>query len=122
VYLFGACVTSWKQVSGDEVLYVRPDAVFDKSKPISGGIPHCFPQFGPGKIQQVRRAARCGACVVPVCMHMPWVRHTGHAGSSQPGLVHSTAQRGPAAPRRSVHTAQPCQVCAKPCTLSPDPP
>lgn len=32
------------QVSGDEVLYVRPDAVFDKSKPISGGIPHCFPQ------------------------------------------------------------------------------
>ena len=27
-----------------QVLYVRPDAVFDKSKPISGGIPHCFPQ------------------------------------------------------------------------------
>jgi glucose-6-phosphate 1-epimerase len=25
--------------------------VFDKSKPISGGIPHCFPQFGPGAIQ-----------------------------------------------------------------------
>jgi D-hexose-6-phosphate mutarotase len=44
VYLFGATVTSWKQPSGDEVLYVRPDAVFDKSKPISGGIPHCFPQ------------------------------------------------------------------------------
>ncbi|KAJ9513908.1 hypothetical protein QJQ45_020994, partial [Haematococcus lacustris] len=38
--------------SGDEVLYVRPDAVFDKSKPISGGIPHCFPQFGPGPMQQ----------------------------------------------------------------------
>jgi glucose-6-phosphate 1-epimerase len=39
-------VCSWKQASGDEVLYVRPDAVFDKSKPISGGIPHCFPQVG----------------------------------------------------------------------------
>jgi len=52
IYLHGACVTSWKQPSGDEVLYVRPDAVFDKSKPISGGIPHCFPQFGPGKMQQ----------------------------------------------------------------------
>ncbi|CAD7702986.1 unnamed protein product [Ostreobium quekettii] len=52
VYLFGACVTSWKQSSGDEVLFVRPDAKFDKSKPISGGIPICFPQFGPGKIQQ----------------------------------------------------------------------
>jgi len=52
IYLYGACITSWKQPSGDEVLYVRPDAVFDKSKPISGGIPHCFPQFGPGAIQQ----------------------------------------------------------------------
>jgi glucose-6-phosphate 1-epimerase len=52
VYLFGGAVCSWKQASGDEVLYVRPDAVFDKSKPISGGIPHCFPQFGPGEMQQ----------------------------------------------------------------------
>ncbi|WPT18154.1 hypothetical protein PSENEW3_00006155 [Picochlorum sp. SENEW3] len=52
ITLFGGCVTSWKQASGDEVLYIRPDAVFDKSKPISGGIPHCFPQFGPGEMQQ----------------------------------------------------------------------
>lgn len=37
VYLFGATICSWKQATGDEVLYVRPDAVFDKSKPISGG-------------------------------------------------------------------------------------
>lgn len=44
VTLFGGCVTSWKTASGDEVLYIRPDAVFDKSKPISGGIPHCWPQ------------------------------------------------------------------------------
>eukprot|EP00891_Asterochloris_glomerata_P002420 jgi/Astpho2/2420/Aster-05671 len=47
VYLYGACVVSWMQPSGDEVLYTRPDAKFDKSKPISGGIPHCFPVFGP---------------------------------------------------------------------------
>jgi glucose-6-phosphate 1-epimerase len=52
VYLFGGAVNSWTQPSGDEVLYVRPDAVFDKSKPISGGIPHCFPQFGPGPLPQ----------------------------------------------------------------------
>jgi glucose-6-phosphate 1-epimerase len=53
VYLFGAVVGSWTQPTGDEVLYVRPDAVFDKSKPISGGVPHCFPQFGPSdKMQQ----------------------------------------------------------------------
>ena len=44
IYLFGGVVTSWTQPSGDEVLFVRPDAKFDKSKPISGGIPHCFPQ------------------------------------------------------------------------------
>ncbi|XP_047312533.1 putative glucose-6-phosphate 1-epimerase [Impatiens glandulifera] len=51
VYLFGGCVTSWK-VSNKDFLFVRPDAVFNGQKPISGGIPHCFPQFGPGPIQQ----------------------------------------------------------------------
>lgn len=52
IYLFGGCVTSWKVASGKDLLFVRPDAVFNKIKPISGGIPHCFPQFGPGVIQQ----------------------------------------------------------------------
>lgn len=51
LYLFGACVTSWK-VDSKDLLFVRPDAVFNGQKPISGGIPHCFPQFGPGPIQQ----------------------------------------------------------------------
>ncbi|KAK3003493.1 hypothetical protein RJ639_019827 [Escallonia herrerae] len=51
LYLFGGCVTSWKVASKD-LLFVRPDAVFNGQKPISGGIPHCFPQFGPGPIQQ----------------------------------------------------------------------
>ncbi|RAL46561.1 unnamed protein product [Cuscuta campestris] len=51
LYLFGACVTSWK-VGEKDLLFVRPDAAFDGKKPISGGIPHCFPQFGPGQIQQ----------------------------------------------------------------------
>jgi glucose-6-phosphate 1-epimerase len=44
-------VLSYKPKGGDDVLYTRPDAVFDKSKPISGGLPHCWPQFGPGAIQ-----------------------------------------------------------------------
>jgi glucose-6-phosphate 1-epimerase len=44
VHLFGACITSWTQATGDEILYCRPDAKFDGSKPISGGMPHCFPQ------------------------------------------------------------------------------
>eukprot|EP00270_Netrium_digitus_P008807 TRINITY_DN264_c0_g1_i1.p1 TRINITY_DN264_c0_g1~~TRINITY_DN264_c0_g1_i1.p1 ORF type:complete len:367 (-),score=108.30 TRINITY_DN264_c0_g1_i1:105-1172(-) len=52
VYLYGAVTTSWKLPSGEDLLFVRPDAVFTGKKPISGGIPHCFPQFGPGEIQQ----------------------------------------------------------------------
>lgn len=52
VYIFGACVTSWKLSNGKDMLFVRPDAVFNGQKPISGGLPHCFPQFGPGPIQQ----------------------------------------------------------------------
>jgi D-hexose-6-phosphate mutarotase len=42
-----------KQADGYDSLFVRPDAKLDGSKPISGGLPHCFPQFGPGAIQQV---------------------------------------------------------------------
>ncbi|KAI5062208.1 hypothetical protein GOP47_0022747 [Adiantum capillus-veneris] len=52
IYVFGACVTSWRLSSGKDLLFVRPDALFNGQKPISGGIPHCFPQFGPGPIQQ----------------------------------------------------------------------
>ncbi|PSS30832.1 Glucose-6-phosphate 1-epimerase [Actinidia chinensis var. chinensis] len=51
LYLFGGCITSWK-VSNKDLLFVRPDAVFNGQKPISGGVPHCFPQFGPGAMQQ----------------------------------------------------------------------
>jgi glucose-6-phosphate 1-epimerase len=51
IYQFGACVTSYVK-GGTDYLMVRPDAKMDGSKPISGGIPFCFPQFGPGAIQQ----------------------------------------------------------------------
>lgn len=52
IYLFGGCITSWKVPNGRDLLFVRPDAVFNGKKPISGGVPHCFPQFGPGPMQQ----------------------------------------------------------------------
>lgn len=52
VFLFGADVTSYVDGSGTEWIAVRPDAKMDGSKPISGGLSHCFPQFGPGDIQQ----------------------------------------------------------------------
>ena len=34
IYLFGGCITSWKVPSGRDLLFVRPDAVFNKKKPI----------------------------------------------------------------------------------------
>jgi len=52
IFLYGADLTSYVDGSGTEWLAVRPDAKMDGSKPISGGASHCFPQFGPGAIQQ----------------------------------------------------------------------
>mmetsp|Transcript_11725 Transcript_11725/g.18404 ORF Transcript_11725/g.18404 Transcript_11725/m.18404 type:complete len:368 (+) Transcript_11725:127-1230(+) len=47
----GALVLNYNS-GGSDVFFTRPDAVFDGSKPISGGVPLCWPQFGPGEIQQ----------------------------------------------------------------------
>lgn len=51
IYLYGGVVTSYIK-EGQEYVAVRPDAKMDGSKPISGGLSHCWPQFGPGEIQQ----------------------------------------------------------------------
>mmetsp|Transcript_11567 Transcript_11567/g.21621 ORF Transcript_11567/g.21621 Transcript_11567/m.21621 type:complete len:349 (-) Transcript_11567:43-1089(-) len=51
VYLYGGVVTSYVQ-DGVEYIAVRPDAKMDGSKPISGGLSHCWPRFGPSDIQQ----------------------------------------------------------------------
>ncbi|PKU77963.1 Putative glucose-6-phosphate 1-epimerase [Dendrobium catenatum] len=34
IYLFGACLTSWKLENGKDLLFIRPDAVFNGKKPI----------------------------------------------------------------------------------------
>lgn len=52
IYLYGGVVTSYRDADGTEFIAVRPDAKMDGSKPISGGLSHCWPQFGPGAIQQ----------------------------------------------------------------------
>ncbi|KAJ2003433.1 hypothetical protein GGI04_002967 [Coemansia thaxteri] len=51
VYLFGATVTSWRS-GGRERLFVSSLAKLDGSKPVRGGIPLVFPQFGPGDLPQ----------------------------------------------------------------------
>lgn len=51
VYLFGGVVTSYKDSEGTEFIAVRPDAKMDGSKPISGGLSHCWPQVSKRKNQ-----------------------------------------------------------------------
>ncbi|KAJ2744294.1 hypothetical protein GGI20_003085 [Coemansia sp. BCRC 34301] len=51
VYLYGATVTSWK-CGGKERLFLSSLAKLDGSKPVRGGIPLVFPQFGPGSLPQ----------------------------------------------------------------------
>lgn len=42
----GGQILSWITPDGRERLYLSPRAVWDGSKPVRGGIPVCFPQFG----------------------------------------------------------------------------
>lgn len=50
IHLHGATITSWLDFSGAERLYLSPTAVLDGTAPIRGGIPICWPQFGPGPL------------------------------------------------------------------------
>lgn len=50
---YGAHVVSWKDPSGEELLYMSPKAIFRRGKAMRGGIPVCWPQFGlMGKLPQ----------------------------------------------------------------------
>lgn len=50
IYLYGAHVTSWKNASGRENIFVSRQACFEVGRPIRGGIPVVFPQFGDGPL------------------------------------------------------------------------
>ncbi|MCA9037941.1 MAG: D-hexose-6-phosphate mutarotase [Planctomycetaceae bacterium] len=47
LYLQGAHVTRWKPAGHREVLWLSRSSWFESGKPIRGGIPICFPWFGP---------------------------------------------------------------------------
>jgi len=49
ICLYGAHVTSFRPHKSMEVLWMSPDSSFEVGKPIRGGIPVCFPWFGPHK-------------------------------------------------------------------------
>lgn len=47
IALHGGHVMDWTPAGEDPVLYMSPDAVIELGKPIRGGIPICWPWFGP---------------------------------------------------------------------------
>lgn len=49
IYLHGAHVTSWKPEGQQEVLWMGGNGWWVDGKPIRGGVPICFPWFGPKK-------------------------------------------------------------------------
>ena len=51
IYLQGAHVSRWS-INGFDVLWMSQDSNFIPGKAIRGGIPICWPQFGPGNLPQ----------------------------------------------------------------------
>lgn len=49
ICLYGAHITSFRPHDSMEVLYMSPESNFEVGKAIRGGIPVCFPWFGPHK-------------------------------------------------------------------------
>jgi glucose-6-phosphate 1-epimerase len=47
VYLHGAHVTRWQPTGADDVLFMSTRSRFASGDPIRGGVPICFPWFGP---------------------------------------------------------------------------
>ncbi|RPF28083.1 D-hexose-6-phosphate mutarotase [Georgenia muralis] len=49
VYLHGAHVTGWVPAGHDPVVWMSKASRFAPTEPIRGGVPICFPWFGPGR-------------------------------------------------------------------------
>ncbi|XP_019152197.1 PREDICTED: putative glucose-6-phosphate 1-epimerase [Ipomoea nil] len=59
VYLYGGHVTSWKNVHGEELLFLSSKATFNPPHPIRGGIAICFPQLAEhGPLKKLHGFAR----------------------------------------------------------------
>lgn len=47
ISLYGAHILSFHPKDQKDILWMSPQSLFEKGKPIRGGIPVCFPWFGP---------------------------------------------------------------------------
>lgn len=50
VFLHGAHVGAWMGPNGEDLLFMSAKSNFERGKPIRGGIPLIFPQFGKGEL------------------------------------------------------------------------
>lgn len=56
VYLHGAQVTGWTPAGGRQALWMSSASAFERGRAIRGGVPICFPWFGPGREQRMSPA------------------------------------------------------------------
>ena len=49
ICLYGAHIMSYKPLGEKDLLWMSPKSYYEEGKPIRGGIPICFPWFGPHK-------------------------------------------------------------------------
>lgn len=49
VYLYGAHVSAWTPAGEDPAIWMSKASAFGPGEPIRGGVPICFPWFGPGR-------------------------------------------------------------------------
>ena len=49
VYDHGAHVWAWQPEGAEPVLWMSANSAFETGQPIRGGVPVCFPWFGPGR-------------------------------------------------------------------------
>jgi glucose-6-phosphate 1-epimerase len=54
ICLYGAQVTSFRPQKKMEILWMSPESNFTEGVPVRGGIPVCFPWFGPHKTDPVK--------------------------------------------------------------------
>lgn len=71
VYLHGAHVAAWKPAGFDEVLWLSQKSMYEAGKPIRGGVPLCFPWFGPRKDAPAHGYARLASWEVESIRQTP---------------------------------------------------
>jgi len=52
ICLYGAHIMNFTPTDSKDILWTSPESLFQVGKPIRGGIPVCFPWFGPHKTDQ----------------------------------------------------------------------